>query len=440
MRIHADEQESTHVKYWEPMQSTLGDNLTECIRHYLMRNGSIVKQSDVYFTLKDRVAQFEAIKELANISTFASYYAKFLFPETELAPKLKQALVRLKRLEVTTAYPFLLNCYHDYAQGKISATDLVRIIQTIENYVVRRFVCNIPSSQLNKIFPLLYEQAQLKNTSNLADGVQSILQMRGYPKDTEFRARLIDSKLYGAGERLVKTRLILETLEMAFQHKEQVHFDTLTIEHIMPQKLSDWWQSHLGEQWQADHELHLNTIGNLTLTAYNSELSNFPFTKKKEYLCNSHLELNRYFQDFSHWRKEEIELRSKVLADLALKIWPYFGEENLPSVNVDDVTGRVPKVVTILGQRFDVGSWRDVQACTLNAIAELEPDLFYKLVEEYPRFISSDSGKFRRKRQLGNGFYIEVNLSAKDIYRFCNQAIESVGLTSEDWVVESELV
>jgi hypothetical protein len=129
-----------------------------------------------------------------------------------------------------------------------------------------------------------------------------------------------------------------------------------------------------------------------------------------------------------------------VLADLALKIWPYFGEENLPSVNVDDVTGRVPKVVTILGQRFDVGSWRDVQACTLNAIAELEPDLFYKLVEEYPRFISSDSGKFRRKRQLGNGFYIEVNLSAKDIYRFCNQAIESVGLTSEDWVVESELV
>ena len=439
MRIHVNEQESTHMKYWEPMQSALGDNLTECIRHYLMRNGSIVKQSDVYFTLKDRVGQFEALKELAGIATFASYYAKFLSPETEPELRLRQALARLKRLEVTTAYPFLLNCYHDYAQGQISADDLLRIIQTIENFVVRRFVCNIPSSQLNKIFPLLYQQAQLKNSSNLADGVQLILQSRGYPKDAEFRARLIDSKLYGAGERLVKTKLILETLEAAFQHKEQAPFDNLTIEHVMPQKLSDWWQIHLGEEWQADHELCLNTIGNLTLTAYNSELSNSPFPKKREYLCNSHLELNRHFQGLSNWKKEEIESRSKLLTNLALKLWPYFGEEYPAATNVDDVTGRVPRAVTILGQRFDVGSWRDVQACTLNTISELEPDLFCKLVEEYPRFISADSGKFRRKRQLGNGFYIEVNLSARDIYRFCSQAIETIGLTSEDWIVGSEL-
>jgi hypothetical protein len=94
--------------------------------------------------------------------------------------------------------------------------------------------------------------------------------------------------------------------------------------------------------------------------------------------------------------------------------------------------------VAILGQRFSVESWRDVQAYTLKAIAELEPDLFAKLADEYPRFISADSGKFRRNRQLGNGFYIEVNLSARDVFRFCNQAIESIGLSSEDWVVETE--
>jgi uncharacterized protein with ParB-like and HNH nuclease domain len=43
MRIHVDEQEKINAKYWNPMQDALGDNLTECIRHYLMRNGSIVK-------------------------------------------------------------------------------------------------------------------------------------------------------------------------------------------------------------------------------------------------------------------------------------------------------------------------------------------------------------------------------------------------------------
>jgi uncharacterized protein with ParB-like and HNH nuclease domain len=438
MRIDVEEQEATHARYWEPMQIALGEDLTECIRHYLMRNGSIVKQGDVYFTLKDRVGQNDALKPLVDIATFAGYYKKLLSPINEPNPQLRNALSRLNRLEVTTTYPFLLNCYHDYAQGKISADDLLSILQIVENYVIRRFVCNVPSSQLNKIFPLLYQQAQLKNPSSLADGVRSMLQSRGYPKDAEFRARLMDSKLYGAGERLIKTRLILETLESAHGHKEQPGFDNLTVEHMMPQTLTDWWQNHLGEDWQADHELFLHTLGNLTLTAYNSELSNDSFLKKRQHLNNSHLELNTYFQSVTEWNRAAIEARSKVLADLCLMVWPYFGEGESAPANVDTVTGRTPKAVTILGQKFSVESWRDVQAYTLNVIAELEPDSFAKLAGEYPRFISSDSEKFRRKRQLSNGFYIEVNLSARDVYRFCTQIIESIGLSSEDWIVETD--
>ena len=438
MRIHVDEQETTHSKYWEPMQIALGDNLTECIRHYLMRNGSIVKQGDVYFTLKDRVGQSDALKALKDIATFAGYYKKLLAPDGEPDLRLRGALARLKRLEITTAYPFLLNCYHDYAQGQISAEDFLKILQTIENYVIRRFVCNVPTSQLNKIFPLLYQQAQLKTPLSLTDGVRSVLQSRGYPKDTEFYTRLIDSKLYGAGERLIKTKLILETLESAHQHKEQPAFDNLTIEHVMPQTLTDWWQNHLGDDWQADHELFLNTLGNLTLTAYNAELSNDPFPKKRQRLANSHLELNRYFQIAAIWNRVAIETRSKALADLALVVWPYFGEEQAVQVSADSVTGRTPKAVTILGQRFSVESWRDVQAHTLNAIAQLEPDLFTQLVDEYPRFISADPGRFRRNRRIDNGFYIEVNLSARDVYHFCNQVIDSLGLSSDDWFVDTE--
>jgi uncharacterized protein with ParB-like and HNH nuclease domain len=438
MRIHVNEQEVTHAKYWEPMQIELGENLTECIRHYLMRNGSIVKQGDVYFTLKDRVGQRDALGALKDIATFAGYYAKFLDPENEPNAQLRNALVRLKRLEITTAYPFLLNCYHDYVQGQISADDLFNILQTVENYMIRRFVCNIPTSQLNKIFPLLYQQAQLKTDASLTDKVCSVLQSRGYPKDYEFRAFLTDSKLYGAGERLTKTKLILETLELTCQHKEQLVFGNLTIEHIMPQTLTEWWQNHLGDDWQADHELCLNTLGNLTLTAYNSELSNESFPQKKKHFANSHLELNKYFQTIPDWNRSAIEERSRVLADLALTAWPYFGEEVATPANISDVTGRSPKAVTILGQSFSVKSWRDVQTHTLNTLADLEPDLFAKLADEYPRFISADAGKFRSHRQLGNGLYIEVNLSAQNVFRFCNQAIESIGLSSEDWMVETE--
>lgn len=438
MRIHADDQEETHAKYWEPMQLALGENLTECIRHYLMRNGSIVKQGDVYFTLKDRVGQSDALKYLKEIAIFAGYYRKFLSPKDEEDSKLRNALARLKRLEVTTAYPFLLNCYHDYAQGSISANELLEILQTVENYVIRRFVCNVATSQLNKIFPVLYQQAQLASPPSLVAGVRSVLQSRGYPKDGEFYTRLIDSKLYGAGERLVKTKLILETLETAYAHKEQIPFENLTVEHVMPQTITEWWQEHLGEDWLADHELYLHTLGNLTLTGYNSELSNDPFPKKKQHLLNSHLELNRYFQNVAVWNRAMIEERSKALADLALSMWSYFGETQTVPTSAENVTGRVPKVVEILGQRITVSSWRDVEAHTLNTIAELEPDLFAQLAVEYPRFISADKGKFRRSRQLSNGFYVEVNLSAKDIYRFCNQVIDSIGLSSDDWIVETD--
>src|SRR5690606_27646427 len=157
----------------------------------------------------------DALEALKEIAVFAKYYQKLLEPSLEKDKNLRNALRRLNRLEVTTTYPFLLNCYDDYINDKISADELVEIVKTLENFVIRRFVCNVPTNQLNKIFPVLYAQAQLQSSSNLALGVKNILQARNYPKDAEFRTRLIESKLYGAGHRAGKTKLILESLEAA---------------------------------------------------------------------------------------------------------------------------------------------------------------------------------------------------------------------------------
>ncbi len=88
------------------------------------------------------------------------------------------------------------------------------------------------------------------------------------------------------------------------------------------------------------------------------------------------------------------------------------------------------------GQPTSVTSWRDVLTQTIETLADLELEAFETLTQEYPRLISPDVNRFRRNRKLQNGFYIEVNLSAKDIYRFYTQAIETVGLSSQDWVVE----
>ena len=155
MRIHVDDQEQLYEKSWEPMQERLGDSLTECIRHFLMKDGAIVKKGEVYFALKERAdgkSQQEVIVYLQEVSRFADYYAKLLQPDGESSPKLRERMKRLNRIEVTVAYPFLLNVYNDYANEQIDEDEFSDVMEVIENFMIRRLVCRVPTNQLNKIF------------------------------------------------------------------------------------------------------------------------------------------------------------------------------------------------------------------------------------------------------------------------------------------------
>lgn len=435
MRIHIDNQEGVYKDYWHPMQTALNDNLTEYIRHYQMRDGSIIKQNDVYYSLKEKVSPLNAIDYLKELHQYSVYYQRLIFPEFEPEKDLQKYFRRLNRIEVTTAYPLLLNFYGIYASKKISKDDFVEVLKTIENYLIRRFVCNIPTNQLNKIFPTIYPLLLVNYQDNFADGVKAILQNKGYPKDAEFYSRFMETKFYGAGDRQTKTKLILETIEESFAHKESVPFDNLTIEHVMPQTLSEWWQNHLGNDWEETHELFLHTIGNLTLTAYNTEMSNDDFLTKKKTYEESHIELNKYFSPRSSWKRADMEERAEGLSRQALSIWNYFGQENSVSSDLKDVTGTSPTGLKILGQEFEVKTWRDVLEQTLNTIADLEPEKFEVIAHNYPRYLGKDKNKFRAIRQLQNDYFIEVNLSASSIQKFCFQAMETIELTSEDWSV-----
>ncbi len=435
MRIHIDNQEDVYKSFWLPMQTALNEDLTEFIRHYLMKDGNIIKQGDVYYALKDNVSTTNATDYLKKLKEFSIFYHRFKYPEFEQEPELQRMFRRLNRIEVTTAYPLLLNFYSNYNEGKIDKNGFVTILKTLENYLIRRFVCNIATNQLNKIFPTVYPLIQSKYSDNIIEGFKTILQGKGYPKDNEFFLRFREAKFYGGGDRVVKTKLILETIEGSFNHKEAVSFENLTVEHVMPQTLSEWWQGHLGEDWDETHELYLHTIGNLTLTAYNSELSNDDFPIKKQTLNESHLEINKYFANTPTWSRTEIEYRAENLAKKALEIWPYFGQENSSPTDIQEVTGTTPIGLKILGQNFDVKTWRDVMEQTLNVVADLEPEKFEIIAHNFPRYVGKDKNKFRAIRQLQNDYFIEVNLSAQSIQRLCYQAMETIELTSDEWEV-----
>ncbi len=435
MRIHVDKQDDIYNSFWQPMQTALEANLTEYIRHYLMRSGTIIKQNDVYYALKEKVKTANAIDYLKELKNYSVYYQRLIYPKFEPDKDLEKYFNRLNRIEVTTAYPLLLNLYAYYVDDKIRKIDFITILKILENYLIRRFVCNIPTNQLNKIFQSVFSQLIKQYPDNLVEGIKMILQSKGYPKDNEFHSRFTVAKFYGAGDRLIKAKLILESLEEHLAHKETVQFDNLTIEHVMPQTLSEWWQNHLGENWEKTHEILLHTIGNLTLTAYNQEMSNDDFPTKKQIYAESHFGLNKYFSQCSSWVQIEIEKRAEALAQQALEIWSYFGQDNSVSSDMKDVTGTVPTGLTILGQQFQVQSWRDVLEQTLNTIADIEPEKLEIIAQNFPRYLGKDKTKFRAIRQIQNGYFMEVNLSAQSIQKFCYQAMEMIELTAEEWNV-----
>jgi hypothetical protein len=238
------------------------------------------------------------------------------------------------------------------------------------------------------------------------------------------------------------TKLILERLEAALGHKEVVPGAALTIEHVMPQSLSDEWKNHLGASWEEDHEEFLHTLGNLTLTNYNAELSNAPFGEKKKLFATSHVELNRYFNSIAVWTSGEIDRRSEVLTELALSIWPYFGPHQAGvSVEASDdarVTGTVPTRVRVRGEETAVQSWVDVAMVTMEAIAKMGDEEFSRVCEEIPKFVNRDATAFRRSsrlKKLSNEAYLEANFSASTLHRLCVQAVQLAGFGSE-WSVE----
>jgi uncharacterized protein with ParB-like and HNH nuclease domain len=137
MRIHVNDQERLYGTYWTPMQERLGENLTEFIRHFLIRDGGATKQGEVYFALKEKAdpkSQEEIVAYLQEIAGFAELYLKLLNPALEPSAKIGQQMHRLNRIEVTTAYPFLLNVYHDFSVGRISEYEFAEVIGVLENF------------------------------------------------------------------------------------------------------------------------------------------------------------------------------------------------------------------------------------------------------------------------------------------------------------------
>lgn len=332
MGLDPKHQTSLYQDHWRPMevefgQEGYGDFFDSFMRHYLtVKTGDIPRIDGVYEAFKQHAQRAEALGSgvdqlVADIHAFAGYFcAMALGKETD--KQLAVAFKDLRELKVDVAYPFLLELYHDYSQGQLTQNDFYSAIRLIEAYVFRRAVCAIPTNSLNKTFATFHKAL---NKERYLESIQAhLLALRSYkrfPHDEEFKRELALRDLYNFRSRSYWLRRLEN-----FERKERVPVHEYSIEHIMPQneKLSKKWQDELGVEWPRVHETWLHTLGNLTLTGYNSEYSDRPFIEKRDMpggFRQSPLVLNKGLGAVDAWNEQAIKNRAEMLTNHAVRVW-----------------------------------------------------------------------------------------------------------------------
>lgn len=323
-----------YEQFWRPMevdfgQEAYGTHFDGFMRHYLtVKTGDIPNVGEVYEAFKDHARTKDVAANgvealVREIREFSKHFCAMALG-TEADPELKNAFYDLRELRVDVAYPFLLELYHDYKAGKLQQMEFVEIVRMIEGYVFRRAICNIPTNSMNKTFGTFSKDL---NKDRYLESVKahflSLPSYRRYPNDEEFKRDIQTRDLYNFRSKSYWLRR-LENHE----RKERVPVDEYTIEHILPQNedLSKEWKSVLGADWETLQQTWLHTLGNLTLTGYNSEYSDKTFREKRDMkggFKESPLRLNFGLGKLDKWDLDTIKQRAQALAEEASKVWTF---------------------------------------------------------------------------------------------------------------------
>ena len=329
MGLSPEHQEKLYNDFWHEIEVLFENNngnFDKFIRDYLtVKTDKVPIFRNIYSDFKKYSKNKDIENLVKDIHKYAFYFKAIAFGGEE-NQKLKNSLDSLRSMDYDVVDPFMLNLYNDYKQYKLTADDFCEIITYTESYLLRRLICSIPTPSLNKTFAGMY--SQLDTSNYLLSYKKVLLSKENYqrmPNNKEFVANFRQRDIYNL--RSKNRNYILDKFEI-WGSKEKTNISNYTIEHIMPQnpKLSKQWRDDLGKDWENIQKTYVHTIGNLTLTGYNSELSDKSFTDKRDMdggFKNSAIRLNIDLQDLNTWNKYEITKRTNRLIDKAKKIWPY---------------------------------------------------------------------------------------------------------------------
>lgn len=445
-------QEHLYKNYWLKIEEMLTNaKISDFVRHYLtMKTGNIPNKNRVYQGFKQYMEKNNLTSEfiLKELLKFAKYYKVFLNPIIS-NKQIENYLMIISQLKSSVTYPYLLRLFEKHYEKKsIDIRSFSSILKIITSYLVRRAIVNFPTNALNKVFSTLGKQADKQTVTEEEAVIEYLLSRTGsasFPRNERLLESILNDDIYNRNRRLAK--LILSQIEI-HSHKEKVDLEEATIEHILPERLTPNWRVELGDQALDDHKLFKDVLGNLTLTNYNSELSNRSFDEKKNFYKNSNISITRMICTYDTWNKESIRTRGKQLFKKINDIWPVpEGKDTLQEVQVISsdtfysvyepitVTGLKPLELLITDDEYSITSWKQALMTYLKWLADFDMEQYLDLPKQksFQKLLSYTGEMFRRPEKVLT-IYVETNLSAQGIYNYMGSLAEFYSMEDDIWI------
>lgn len=358
MRL-GDEGANLHSTLWEPIQKDLDpEDIENLFWIDAQWRNAEVRKLDTYEVQKQHILKLstdELEDYLRNCLVIANSLRTIRLLPSSLSrqsDEIKKSLVRLAALEMPGALVLITRVMYLNEIGLASPGETALALKTIESYLVRRAIAALPVSSLGRICAA----CSFNLDGDVADEVHKRLSTgrRYFLTDSQIYHHFYETPRYSKGRR-DHLKLLLSWLLEKGQGKDFIDFSTMSIEHVLPQNLDKAGEEFALTLAPEDdmHEVHqdlVHTLGNLTLTNYNAELSNEPFSVKREtWLSETSVKENWEIAKQVQWGPSEIRRRAERLADSAVAEWLGPDESLLESEPastgqlIDDLVAAIPE-------------------------------------------------------------------------------------------------
>lgn len=350
MQFSHKTQTALYEDYWSKIEDAIGtEHMEQFFADYLIfrkRSDSItingrrnhinernlyVAFKDYYINLQDDGNYEKTLHCFADLKECAEIYKQFIFTDDfvlgKASPMRKRLYYMLSINDSSQARSLLLYIFDLYERKLIDVDMLNEAVSGIASITFRAKICKAKGINRQFAGSVMQRLDELVEYTWFVDTFwQAITSGKGsfaFPSDEEFMHALINKDMYQT-LRSRGTKYLLYMLEMHSPFPKGLPaFDdeSLTVEHIMPQTLNAQWKIYLSNETMANYETSLHRLGNLALTNYNGEMSNKDYKAKKDIYKDSKFYYTTRICEYKDWQIAEINSRTKMLANAAVKIW-----------------------------------------------------------------------------------------------------------------------